>query len=124
MGCQVVACGFSNQINTPIGFGWIVFVPNGFVIHDYLATRSPSYFVAKTYLLLVRQRDIDTSSEDLIDVSQLALGLCSMSFSEAAVVPRSRGIGEVSKSLRFCFPQLDQGPYSKGHINESCCVDL
>jgi len=91
---------------------WIVFVPNGFVIHDYLATREP--------FLLRRQdisslgpaaADIDTSSEDLIDVSQLALGpvLHVVLRGDVEVVPRSRGISEVRQVAQILFSPTRPG---------------
>ena len=85
---------------------WVVFVPNGFVIHDYLAAREP--------FLLRRQdlsslgpaaADLDTGDADLIDISQLAPGpvLQVALHGEVEVVPRGRGTSEVRvvKSVLF-----------------------
>ena len=91
---------------------WIVFVPNGFVIHDYLATREP---------FLLRRQDIsslgpavaeiDVSSEDLIDLSQLALGpvLHVVLRGDVEVVPRSRGISEVRQVAQILFSPTRPG---------------
>tara|TARA_Y100001970_G_scaffold190039_1_gene231084 strand:- start:17190 stop:18068 length:879 start_codon:yes stop_codon:yes gene_type:complete len=91
---------------------WIVFVPNGFVIHDYLATREP---------FLLRRQDIsslgpaaaeiDVSSEDLIDVSQLALGpvLHVVLRGDVEVVPRSRGVSEVRQVAQILFSPTRPG---------------
>ncbi|MEE2805608.1 MAG: hypothetical protein VYB10_00770 [Actinomycetota bacterium] len=85
---------------------WVVFVPNGFVIHDYLAAREP--------FLLRRQdlsslgpaaADLNTGDADLIDISQLAPGpvLQVALHGEVEVVPRGRGTSEVRvvKSVLF-----------------------
>ena len=91
---------------------WIVFVPNGLVIHDYLSTREP--------FLLRRQdisslgpapADIDLSSEDLIDVSQFALGpvLHVVLRGDVEIVPRSRGVSEVKQVAQILFSPTRPG---------------
>jgi len=91
---------------------WLVFVPNGLVIHDYLATREP--------FLLRRQdisslgpaaADVNIDSERLIDVSQLALGpvLQVALRGDVEVVPRSRGISEVKRVEQILFAPTRPG---------------
>lgn len=91
---------------------WLVFVPNGLVIHDYLATREP--------FLLRRQdisslgpaaADVNIDSERLIDVSQLALGpvLQVALRGDVEVVPRSRGISEVKRVEQILFSPTRPG---------------
>jgi len=104
VGWPVAALGFRSLHQ--LARRWVVFVPNGFVIHDYLAAREP--------FLLRRQdlsslgpatADTDTDTDDLIDVSQLAPGpvLQVALRGEVEVVPRTRGTSEVRvvKSVLF-----------------------
>ena len=91
---------------------WIVFVPNGFVIHDYLATREP---------FLLRRQDIlslgpapanaETDGEEIVDVSQFALGpvLQVALHGEVEVVPRTRGISEVKLAKKILFSPTRPG---------------
>lgn len=91
---------------------WIVFVPNGFVIHDYLATREP---------FLLRRQDIlslgpapanaETDGEEIVDVSQFALGpvLQVALHGEVEVVPRTRGVSEVKLAKKILFSPTRPG---------------
>ena len=91
---------------------WIVFVPNGFVIHDYLATREP---------FLLRRQDIlslgpapanaETDGEETVDVSQFALGpvLQVALHGEVEVVPRTRGVSEVKLAKKILFSPTRPG---------------
>lgn len=91
---------------------WIVFVPNGFVIHDYLATREP---------FLLRRQDIislgpapvnsETEDEGIVDVSQFALGpvLQVALHGEVEVVPRTRGVSEVKLARNILFSPTRPG---------------
>ena len=91
---------------------WIVFVPNGFVIHDYLATREP---------FLLRRQDIlslgpapvnaEIDGEDIVDVSQFALGpvLQVALHGEVEVVPRTRGVSEVKLAKKILFSPTRPG---------------
>lgn len=77
---------------------WVVFVPNGFVIHDYLAAREPFLLRSQDLSSLgPATADIDTDNPDLIDVSQLAPGpvLQVALHGEVEVVPRTRGTSQV-----------------------------
>jgi hypothetical protein len=91
---------------------WVVFVPNGFVIHDLMATREP--------FLLRRQdvtsigpaaADIDLTGEDLADVSQNALGVVLevRLDGEVELVPRSRGVSQVRSVERILFSPTRPG---------------
>jgi len=91
---------------------WIVFVPNGFVIHDYLATREPFLLRRQDILSLgPAPSDTDTDSEEVVDVSQLALGpvLQVALHGEVEVVPRSRGISEVKLAKKILFSPTRPG---------------
>ena len=91
---------------------WIVFVPNGFVIHDYLATREP---------FLLRRQDIlslgpapanaEIDGEEIVDVSQFALGpvLQVALHGEVEVVPRTRGVSEVKLAKKILFSPTRPG---------------
>jgi hypothetical protein len=86
---------------------WIIFVPNGFVLHDLLSSREP---------FLIRRADLSSlgaietgdslDSEGLLDISQNALGavLQASIDGEVEVVPQSRRIAEVKavKQVLFC----------------------
>ena len=86
---------------------WIIFVPNGFVLHDLLSTREP---------FLIRRADLSSlgaiktgdslDSEGFLDISQNALGavLQASIDGEVEVVPQSRQIAEVKlvKQVFFC----------------------
>ena len=77
---------------------WIVFVPNGLVIHDYLATREPFLLRSQDLFSLgPAAADLDAQDVDLIDVSQLSLGpaLQVTLRGGVEVVPRTRGTSEV-----------------------------
>ncbi len=85
----------------------IIFVPNGFVLHDLLSTREP---------FLIRRADLSSlgaietgdslDSDGLLDISQNALGavLQASIDGEVEVVPQSRRIAEVKavKQVLFC----------------------
>ena len=91
---------------------WIVFVPNGFVIHDYLATREP---------FLLRRQDIafigpapsntDVEADGLVDVSQLAFGpvLQATLKGEVEIVLRSKGVSEVLRANSVLFSPTRPG---------------
>ncbi len=77
---------------------WIVFVPNGFVVHDLLATREP-FLLRRQDVLAIGPAaiDIDLSDETLIDLSSNALGvvLDVQLDGDIEVVPVSRRVAEV-----------------------------
>ena len=95
---------------------WIVFVPNGFVIHDYLATREPFLLRRQDIISLgPAPADTDTDSEEVIDVTQFALGpvLQVALHGEVEVVPRSRGVSEVKLAKRILFSPTRPGAVLK-----------
>lgn len=77
---------------------WIVFVPNGFVVHDLLATREP-FLLRRQDVLGIGPAlaDIDLDDERLIDLSGNALGvvLDIQLDGDIEVVPVARGVAEV-----------------------------
>tara|TARA_S200000501_G_scaffold375226_1_gene426710 strand:- start:10726 stop:11607 length:882 start_codon:yes stop_codon:yes gene_type:complete len=95
---------------------WIVFVPNGFVIHDYLATREPFLLRRQDIISLgPAPADTETDSEEVIDVTQFALGpvLQVALHGEVEVVPRSRGVSEVKLAKRILFSPTRPGAVLK-----------
>ena len=91
---------------------WIVFVPNGFVIHDYLATREPFLIRRQdTISLGPAPADVDIKGEGVVDVSQFALGpvLQVTLHGEVEVVPRSRGVSEVKLARIVLFSPTRPG---------------
>ncbi|MDP6863359.1 MAG: hypothetical protein QGH80_06695 [Acidimicrobiales bacterium] len=91
---------------------WIVFVPNGFVIHDYLATREPFLIRRQdTISLGPAPADVDIKGEGVVDVSQFALGpvLQVTLHGEVEVVPRSRGVSEVKLARTVLFSPTRPG---------------
>ena len=91
---------------------WLVFVPNGFVIHDYLAAREP-FLLRKQDLSSfgAAAADLDIDDPDLIDVSQLAPGpvLHVTLHGEVEVVPRARGASEVKVVKAVLFSPTRPG---------------
>ncbi|MDG2114914.1 MAG: hypothetical protein P8N02_20175 [Actinomycetota bacterium] len=91
---------------------WIVFVPNGFVIHDLMATREP-FLLRRQDVLSIGPADaeIDLTEEGLIDVSQNALGLVLevRLDGDIEVVPRSRGVSQVRIADRILFSPARPG---------------
>lgn len=91
---------------------WVVFVPNGFVIHDLLAAREP---------FLLRRQDVtsigpasaevDLDDERLVDVSQHATGVVLQVDlnGDIEIVPRSRGVSEVRVVERVLFTPTRPG---------------
>ena len=77
---------------------WIVFVPNGFVIHDLMAAREP-FLIRRQDVTTIGPAfaDVDLSDDRLIDVSQHATGVVLQVDlnGEIEVVPRRRGVSEV-----------------------------
>ena len=91
---------------------WIVFVPNGFVIHDLLATREPFLLRRKDVASIgPAAADIDLSDETLVDVSQNALGIVLEVRLEGSIeiVPRSRTVSEVREARRILFSPTRPG---------------
>ena len=91
---------------------WIVFVPNGFVIHDYLATREPFLIRRQDIVSLgPAPADVDVKGEGVVDVSQFALGpvLQVTLHGEVEVVPRSRGVSEVKLARIVLFSPTRPG---------------
>ena len=91
---------------------WIVFVPNGFVIHDYLATREP-FLLHRQDIISIgpAPADVDIKAEGVVDVSQFALGpvLQVTLHGEVEVVPRSRGVSEVKWGTTVLFSPTRPG---------------
>ena len=107
-GSGVASSGTWLPVAAPTGAPVVVFVPNGFVIHDYLAAREPFLLRSQDLSSLgPATADLDIDTADLIDVSQLAPGpvLQVALHGEVEVVPRTRGISEVRvvKSI-LCSP--------------------
>ena len=91
---------------------WIVFVPNGFVIHDHLATREPFLLRRQDIISLgPAPADADIKAEGVVDVSQFALGpvLQVTLHGEVEVVPRSRGVSEVKWAKMVLFSPTRPG---------------
>ena len=91
---------------------WVVFVPNGFVIHDYLATREPFLLRRQDIISLgPAPSDADVKAEGIVDVSQFALGpvLQVTLHGEVEVVPRSRGVSEVKLAEKVLFSPTRPG---------------
>ena len=91
---------------------WIVFVPNGFVVHDLFAAREP--------FLLRRQdveaigpasADLDLAQEGLVDVSLDALGVVLevRLDGEIEIVPRAKGVSQVVVANRVLFTPTRPG---------------
>ena len=91
---------------------WVVFVPNGFVLHDRMATREP---------FLLRRADIaalgpapagiDLGADDLVDISGNALGpvLLAELSGQVEVVPRTPGTAQVLTVSRVLFSPTRPG---------------
>lgn len=91
---------------------WIVFVPNGFVIHDLMATREP-FLLRRQDVTSIGPADaeIDLTDEQLVDVSQNSLGLVLevQLDGDIEVVPRSRGVSQVRVAQRILFSPARPG---------------
>lgn len=91
---------------------WVVFVPNGFVLHDRLAAGQPFLLRRADIAALGPARaDIDLDDPDLVDLSGNALGpvlLVELS-GQVEVVPRTSGIAEVMLVSRVLFSPTRPG---------------
>jgi hypothetical protein len=76
----VVAGGFVVRIGVKALHGlsrrWIIFVPNGFVVHDQLSTREP-FLLRRSDIRSIgpAEADTDLKSADLVDATQNATGV-------------------------------------------------
>ena len=91
---------------------WAVFVPNGFVLHDRMATREPFLLRrADVAALGPAPADIDLDADDLVDISGNALGpvlLVELS-GQVEVVPRTTGTAQVLAVSRVLFSPTRPG---------------
>lgn len=91
---------------------WVVFVPNGFVLHDAMATREPFLLRrADVVVLGPAPADINLEAPDLVDISGNALGpvlLAELSV-DVEVVPRSTGTAQVLAVSRVLFSPTRPG---------------
>ncbi|WP_420621481.1 hypothetical protein [Candidatus Poriferisodalis sp.] len=91
---------------------WVVFVPNGFVLHDRMATREPFLLRrADIASLGPAPADIDLGADDLADVSGNALGpvLLVTLDGQVEVVPRTTGTAQVMAVSRVLFSPTRPG---------------
>ena len=85
---------------------WVVFVPNGFVLHDSMTAHQPLLLRrADIARLGPAPADIDLDAPDLADLSGNALGpvLVVELNGDIEVVPRNRGVAEVVLVSRVLF---------------------
>lgn len=91
---------------------WVVFVPNGFVLHDRMATREP-FLLRRVDVASLRPApaDIDLAADDLIDISGNALGpvLLAVLNGQVEVVPRTTGTAPVLTVSRVLFSPTRPG---------------
>lgn len=91
---------------------WVVFVPNGFVLHDRMATREP-FLLRRVDVASLRPApaDIDLAADDLIDISGNALGpvLLAVLNGQVEVVPRTAGTAQVLTVSRVLFSPTRPG---------------
>ncbi len=91
---------------------WVVFVPNGFVLHDRMATREPFLLRrADIASLGAAPADIDLAADDLVDISGNALGpvLLVAVNGQVEVVPRTTGTAQVLSVSRVLFSPTRPG---------------
>ena len=91
---------------------WVVFVPNGFVLHDRMATREPFLLRrADIASLSPAPADIDLGADDLADISGNALGpvLLVTLDGQVEVVPRTTGTAQVMAVSRVLFSPTRPG---------------
>ena len=91
---------------------WVVFVPNGFVLHDRMATREP-FLLRRVDIasLGAAPADIDLAADDLVDISGNALGpvLLAALNGQVEVVPRTTGTAQVLSVSRVLFSPTRPG---------------
>ncbi len=91
---------------------WVVFVPNGLVLHDRMATREP-FLVrrAEVASLGAAPADIELDADDLVDISGGALGpvLLVVLDGQVEVVPRTTGVAQVRVVSRVLFSPTRPG---------------
>ena len=91
---------------------WVVFVPNGFVLHDQMATREPFLLRrADVATLGPAPADIDLEADDVVDISGNALGpvLLAELRENVEVVPRTTGTAQVLAVSRVLFSPTRPG---------------
>ncbi len=91
---------------------WVVFVPNGFVLHDRMATREPFLLRrADVASLGPAPADIDLAAADLVDISGNALGpvLLVVLSGQVEVVPRTTGTAQVLSVSQVLFSPTRPG---------------
>ena len=91
---------------------WVVFVPNGFVLHDRMATREPFLLRrADIASLGAAPADIDLAADDLVDISGSALGpvLLVALNGQVEVVPRTAGTAQVLSVSQVLFSPTRPG---------------
>ncbi|MCY3891833.1 MAG: hypothetical protein OXF65_00895 [Acidimicrobiaceae bacterium] len=91
---------------------WVVFVPNGFVLHDRMATREPFLLRrADIASLGAAPADIDLAADDLVDISGNALGpvLLVALNGQVEVVPRTTGTAQVLSVSQVLFSPTRPG---------------
>ena len=91
---------------------WVVFVPNGFVLHDRMATREPFLLRrADVASLGPAPADIDLGADDLADISGNALGpvLLVTLDGQVEVLPRTTGTAQVMAVSRVLFSPTRPG---------------
>ena len=93
---------------------WVVFVPNGFVIHDLLTAREP-FLLRRQDVVSIgpAAADVDLDSPELVDVSANSLGIVleARLDGHVEIVPRERGVSQVREAERVLF-----GPTRPGAV--------
>ncbi len=91
---------------------WVVFVPNGLVLHDHLATREPFLLRrAEVALLGLAPTGIDLHAEDLADLTGGARGpvLLAVVGGPVELVPRASGTAQARTVSRVLFSPTRPG---------------
>lgn len=95
-----------------LAYRWVVFVPNGLVLHDRMATREPFLLRrADVASLGPAPADIDLSAGDVVDISGNALGVVLLAAlnGQVEVVPRATGTAQVLSVSRVLFSPTRPG---------------
>ncbi len=84
---------------------WIVFVPNGFVVHDLMATREPFLLRRQDVVAIGLAENSVGADEEVIDVAEGATGakIEAQLDGQVEVVPVRRGVAhvQVARAVRF-----------------------
>ncbi len=109
-GLAVAALGFRSLHQ--LARRWVVFVPNGLVLHDHMATQEPFLLRrADVAALGAARADIDIEAHDLVDLSGNAFGVVLLAelSAEVELVPRTTGTTRVRRVSRVLFSPTRPG---------------